>query len=404
MNLVRQGLKNEAIQMLEDLLQKDQNFALAHNDVGCLYLELDNFDKALYHLLQAVKLNPTEISFKNNLLHLYIQLGQMDEALKISSEILTFKPDNIETLLIAGHISLNLNKTDDAISFYEKVLNLEPSNEKALKSLEYQAQHIKEYSLSKNEKVDKGITSLNQNVINIPSELGESVFPSDLIDVEIKGKGGNYRVKIPQNESFRIKEIIKDGQYAITNNRSHEGPLTAWDVGANVGIFAIYMKIIDPNSTVHCYEPSPKTLNLLSHNVGHIDGITIHPIALSNEEGEETICISKRNTGENSIKFKGANSGGTAKVKVKNANSEFNRLGLEHLDILKIDTEGCEIEILQSLGKLLNKIDYILLEYHSEKDRREIDNLLSNFYLFSSNIEEIGCGTNKYINSKLLEK
>jgi FkbM family methyltransferase len=48
------------------------------------------------------------------------------------------------------------------------------------------------------------------------------------------------------------------------------------------------------------------------------------------------------------------------------AGRQYDALGLPHLDVLKIDTEGCELEILESMGKCLDMVDYVLLEYHSE--------------------------------------
>ena len=47
------------------------------------------------------------------------------------------------------------------------------------------------------------------------------------------------------------------------------------------------------------------------------------------------------------------------------------------IDILKIDTEGCEINILQSIKAFLKKISVIYLEYHSEQQGIIIKNLLS---------------------------
>jgi hypothetical protein len=49
---------------------------------------------------------------------------------------------------------------------------------------------------------------------------------------------------------------------------------------------------------------------------------------------------------------------------------------IEAVDVLKIDTEGCEMPILKEMGEVLSSIKIIHLEFHSEDDRREIDRLL----------------------------
>ena len=50
--------------------------------------------------------------------------------------------------------------------------------------------------------------------------------------------------------------------------------------------------------------------------------------------------------------------------------------GIDVIDVLKVDTEGCELPILQNIKDRLPAIRLIHLEYHSESDRREIDRLL----------------------------
>ena len=43
-----------------------------------------------------------------------------------------------------------------------------------------------------------------------------------------------------------------------------------------------------------------------------------------------------------------------------------------HQTIIKIDTEGCELEILDSIKTFFNQLQVIYLEFHSEKDRIRI--------------------------------
>ena len=93
----------------------------------------------------------------------------------------------------------------------------------------------------------------------------------------------------------------------------------------------------------------------------------------------------------------------SVKVELKDAASEFDRLGLGRIDILKLDTEGCEVEILKSIGHRLPNVDYIMIEYHNETDRREIDKLLKDFHLLAAQSDRLGFGVLKYINPKLVE-
>ena len=51
------------------------------------------------------------------------------------------------------------------------------------------------------------------------------------------------------------------------------------------------------------------------------------------------------------------------------------------IDILKIDTEGCEVPILEALSDLLPSVKVIYLEYHSDDDRKAFDRLLGDTHL-----------------------
>ena len=55
--------------------------------------------------------------------------------------------------------------------------------------------------------------------------------------------------------------------------------------------------------------------------------------------------------------------------------------GIEQIDVLKIDTEGCEVPILRSLNRYLPEVKVLYVEYHSERDRRMIDEILADTHV-----------------------
>jgi hypothetical protein len=66
--------------------------------------------------------------------------------------------------------------------------------------------------------------------------------------------------------------------------------------------------------------------------------------------------------------------------------------------MLKIDTEGCEVEILKNLSPYIKDFSLIYMEYHSEPDRREIDALLAPTHsLLFSNALQLHRGNVTYI-------
>jgi hypothetical protein len=76
----------------------------------------------------------------------------------------------------------------------------------------------------------------------------------------------------------------------------------------------------------------------------------------------------------------------TERVTLRRARPALVEIGLGGAGgaVLKLDTEGCEVPILRDLGELLNAIDLIYVEYHSEADRRAIDALLAERFMLAT--------------------
>ncbi len=155
-------------------------------------------------------------------------------------------------------------------------------------------------------------------------------------------------------------------------------PLTVLDIGANIGAFLRFATARWPGCTVHCYEPHPGNYALLEKTAAAIGPICpirpiLHPVGVSDHAGQIALHLGRDNCGEHSIKDIGEQTSASVPVELIDA------ANLPHADILKIDTEGCEVEILgklEAFGRLA-EFAAIMLEYHSEPDRGRIYTLLS---------------------------
>lgn len=222
-----------------------------------------------------------------------------------------------------------------------------------------------------------------------------------MITVSVLHKGRPIAIQTFEDEVYLVREIFEGHEYSILPHRSHAGPRRVLDVGANVGLFAVYTKLKYPDSIVHCYEPAPNVLPLCEANTRAFADVTIHPYGLFNRDQAATLHLHATNTGQSTVhRVPGA--AHTAAITLRDAGKEWDRLGWDHADVLKIDTEGCEVEILEALGPRLALVDYVLLEHHSDQDRRQIDALLGDFELFASRLYAVGLGTAKYIHRRLM--
>jgi FkbM family methyltransferase len=227
-------------------------------------------------------------------------------------------------------------------------------------------------------------------------------YPSPVVKLQQQWPDGNRVVWIPQNEVFRVRNIFDNHDYSVPPQYLPTGPLTVVDIGANVGLFALYMKRVRADCEIFCFEPVPPTLELLKKNIGNDSGFHICPYALSNREETAQLHLHPLNSGENSLKADADTSVRTIRVPVKDAATVLRQIGLSYIDILKIDTEGCEVEILESLQPYLPYVGIVMVEFHSEKDRRSIDQRLETHLLFDANICNPRLGIVKYINTRLV--
>jgi FkbM family methyltransferase len=164
------------------------------------------------------------------------------------------------------------------------------------------------------------------------------------------------------------------------------------DIGANVGGFAVWAHEYFNNAKIDCYEPIKANYDLLRQNIEGTD-IAVRNIAIGKDDGERMMYYGLHNCGEASM-FQGEEQRQEGEmVKVMSAKH------LPQCDIIKIDTEGAEIEILENLVHFPN---IFLVEFHSAYNRRKIDELLLDYTLIECTMRGWNYGILKYVKSSLI--
>ncbi len=136
-SMIARGRTDEAINALEQLIDKYPDCALAHNDLGVLFYKRGNKEKALKHYKNAARLEPENITFQKNIADFYyFVLGRIEEALQIYTKVLAADPEDIESLLIMGHICISLKQYDSSKTFYKRALEIDPENPDVMQGLE----------------------------------------------------------------------------------------------------------------------------------------------------------------------------------------------------------------------------------------------------------------------------
>lgn len=196
-------------------------------------------------------------------------------------------------------------------------------------------------------------------------------------------------IEIPDNMVKHI-EKINNGEYDIPYN--HPSPVIL-DIGGNIGGFAIWANKKWQNSTIYSYEPIKSNFDLLKKNTKDIDGVLALNMAIGSKNEKKEMYYGLNNIGECSF-YKGSEQ--TDKTEIVDVISA--KL-LPKAQIVKIDTEGAEIEILETMTF---EPEVFLIEYHSAYNRRRIDNLLYKYTLIGADIDA-QTGVVKYALSSLIK-
>ena len=135
--------------------------------------------------------------------------------------------------------------------------------------------------------------------------------------------------------------------------------MTIVDVGAHFGYFTVlFAGKVGKSGVVYAFEPDPTTFEFLERNTKRFEHVACVNAAVTDHNATVTLYRSKKSS-HNSLWIRNAGeSSGSISVKAARLDDA---LGDAVADFVKIDTEGCELEVLDSMTRLLERSPNITL-------------------------------------------
>ncbi|MCF6149088.1 MAG: FkbM family methyltransferase [Candidatus Kuenenia sp.] len=303
----------------------------------------------------------------------YIKLGECcnlvglyTEAVKSFSEAVRLAPNRDNTWLHLGNILQNNGKHEKAISAFERAIainpNLQEAHAKLLQSRIYTAFNISSQHCDVNNILD-GIAKLLKSNKDILGKIAFQPFFEWLYLYSITGMnyGGIVDNIHISGELFAIQHVAK--------HIAPEKNSIVFDVGANKGEFSL--KVFEhfyQNVTVYCFEPSILIFKELQHALKEFPNAKLLNIALGLENETVTMYGHTSSSGlevcSENVRKKAMDY--TERVNFVRLDDFCKQHHIDHIDYLKMDVEGCELNILKSARNMINSdsIDFIHFEFN----------------------------------------
>jgi FkbM family methyltransferase len=177
--------------------------------------------------------------------------------------------------------------------------------------------------------------------------------------------------------NFLFHEIWIDEFYSPKGYEIKSGE-TVVDIGANIGVFAMYAATKAPNVLVRSYEPFPKNAEYFTANqkASNVKNIEFHAVAVADIAEKRNLHV-EDSWILHSLTEKGSDDGGI-EVDCVSLDQVFS--DLDGCDLLKLDCEGSEYEILYAASpNTLSKIRRIVCEFNILDDKLRNGDALRDF-------------------------
>jgi FkbM family methyltransferase len=159
-----------------------------------------------------------------------------------------------------------------------------------------------------------------------------------------------------------LRQVFVERQYDF---RLPTSPKLIVDAGANIGLSAVFFANRYPSAAIVAIEPENSNLRVLKVNVAPYPQIKTMEAALWRENRE--ISLFDSGQGNDSFQISEASefdSSCKGRVTGVTVDAIMRRMGMDFIDLLKIDIEGAEKEVFENCSQWIDNVGVIMAELH----------------------------------------
>jgi FkbM family methyltransferase len=186
-------------------------------------------------------------------------------------------------------------------------------------------------------------------------------FSSKPIEVETRPIGFEHplHLRLKTSDLPTLQKVWRYQEYAIALKTE---PKFIFDAGANIGVAAIYFATKFPKAKIAAIEPEPENFALLEKNTKPYPNIMPLRAALWRENGE--VCLFDPGNGPWAFQTRADTTNAIGRAVAVTIDELMHKLGVQFIDILKMDIEGAEKEVFETASPWIDKVGAIMIELH----------------------------------------
>ena len=209
---------------------------VAENNLGIVFLQRGELDKAIARLQAAIDLRPENGPAHNNLAKAFLQKGQLAEAMIHYRKFLEIEPQNVEARNILGTALIQQGHVREAVEQWQDALAIEPENGNAASNLAWV------FATSPEDSIRNGARAV---------ELAERALhlSGGKIPMIFRTLGAAYA------ENGRFSQAIETAQHGaeLANSQGNQG--LAAELQSNIAVYQSGRPLRDPNLTIGSSSP-----------------------------------------------------------------------------------------------------------------------------------------------------
>lgn len=187
----------------------------------------------------------------------------------------------------------------------------------------------------------------------------------------------------------------EDALIAAILRHLHPGQVF-WDVGANAGILSFEISKLVKLGEHHFFEPNPKVFPWVEGALSHLENVTGHPLALSDERGIAHLYVPKKGSAFGSLHDNGQTDLEEIQINKTTGDVLVFEEGFLPPRVIKIDTEGHEVEVLAGMKQLISSHRPVVFFEHIEIGDEEVFSLVPDGYRLQTVSNVDGSLTNSF--------